>query len=156
MRHEAETKGRFCCNFLDISLWLVRCRLHFLAIIIWQKKLIWKWLENVRDRCKHPSVQKTLRIICDFYHSLSLKHGEQTQCTLIYLRLLILEARGCERWRFSVLEARRPRKGATEPAPAFAKAAAAARWAETTAHIIKRRAHPVLNQQFVPDYFTVF
>mmetsp|Transcript_54242 Transcript_54242/g.122366 ORF Transcript_54242/g.122366 Transcript_54242/m.122366 type:complete len:186 (-) Transcript_54242:111-668(-) len=27
----------------------------------------WQWLEGVRERCKHPTVGKTLRIIVDFY-----------------------------------------------------------------------------------------
>jgi len=27
----------------------------------------WQWLENVRERCRHASVGKTLRIIVDFY-----------------------------------------------------------------------------------------
>lgn len=27
----------------------------------------WLWLENVRERCKHASVGKTLRILVDFY-----------------------------------------------------------------------------------------
>jgi len=30
----------------------------------------WQWLENVRERCRHASVGKTLRIIVDFYMAL--------------------------------------------------------------------------------------
>eukprot|EP00413_Alexandrium_margalefii_P012556 CAMPEP_0204525186 /NCGR_PEP_ID=MMETSP0661-20131031/7776_1 /ASSEMBLY_ACC=CAM_ASM_000606 /TAXON_ID=109239 /ORGANISM="Alexandrium margalefi, Strain AMGDE01CS-322" /LENGTH=193 /DNA_ID=CAMNT_0051530971 /DNA_START=46 /DNA_END=624 /DNA_ORIENTATION=- len=30
-------------------------------------ELQWRWLESVRERCGHPTVGKTLRIIVDFY-----------------------------------------------------------------------------------------
>lgn len=30
----------------------------------------WQWLENVKERCKHASVEKTIRIIVDFYMAL--------------------------------------------------------------------------------------
>jgi len=32
----------------------------------------WQWLENVRARCKHASIGKTLRIIVDFYMPLCI------------------------------------------------------------------------------------
>mmetsp|Transcript_48359 Transcript_48359/g.109601 ORF Transcript_48359/g.109601 Transcript_48359/m.109601 type:complete len:189 (-) Transcript_48359:29-595(-) len=36
----------------------------------------WQWLEGVRERCKHPTVGKTLRIIVDFYRPILDKDPE--------------------------------------------------------------------------------
>jgi len=39
----------------------------------------WQWLENVRTRCKHASIGKTLRIIIDFYMPLCQADEELAQ-----------------------------------------------------------------------------
>jgi hypothetical protein len=41
----------------------------------------WQWLESVRERCKHASVGKTIRIIIDFYMALCVSDaGFEQQC----------------------------------------------------------------------------
>jgi hypothetical protein len=40
----------------------------------------WTWLENVQMRSQHPTVSKTLRIICDFYAPLCEKDATFEKC----------------------------------------------------------------------------
>lgn len=42
----------------------------------------WQWLENVRGRCRHASIGKTLRIIVDFYMPLCKDESEFAQKVL--------------------------------------------------------------------------
>jgi len=42
----------------------------------------WQWLENVRGRCKHASIGKTLRIIVDFYMPLCKDDSDFAQKVL--------------------------------------------------------------------------
>jgi hypothetical protein len=39
----------------------------------------WQWLKNVKDRCKHASVGKTIRIITDFYMPLCKEQADFEQ-----------------------------------------------------------------------------